>query len=136
MVVVGTYERKTFRVQAIRVTHENAAELAEWCGGELKDADLPAVNSACIIVPAARRNTHKARVGDWITSLGVGNNFRVYQNKVFLEAFKELQTGMDKYAEVQALVKETLEDLADGYRGTEMLDMASKDLTTKICNLF
>lgn len=108
MIVTSDWARKTFRVKAIRVTAENAAELAEWCGGELHDADLPTTNAISISVPtghvAGRTRKTRARIGDWITRLSEGNNFRVYPNRSFLLAFQEIISETERYNKIHGLL--------------------------------
>jgi hypothetical protein len=108
VIVTSDWARKTFRVKAIRITAENMAELAEWCGGEIRDSDLPATNAASIGVPTGhvggRTQRTWAYVGDWITRLSDANNFRVYKNRSFLLAFQEIMSESEKYAKIHEML--------------------------------
>jgi uncharacterized protein with ATP-grasp and redox domains len=76
----------------------------------------------------------RAYAKDWITSLGAVNNFRVYKNKTFLEAFEEIRNSMDRHQDVRSLVIEAMggNTWNFGAGGTVQAD----ELTAKICNLF
>lgn len=136
MIVTTTWERKTFRVQAIRVTAENIHELAGWCGGEVKNALTE--NSAYIIVPARARSTSRARIGDWITRLTDSNNFRVYQAKSFLEAFREIADEARRREEIHEIVMNALrmQDKAtwDGV-GSQGMEVSADKVTRNILAL-
>lgn len=141
MIVTTTFQRKTFCVKAIRVTVTNMEELAEWCGGVVKiepsgSGEFKAfVEIASNRVPR-RRGEIRAYMGDWITCLSEGNNFKVYKNKTFLEAFEEIRSVMDKYAAVLQIVRDI--NRADRVGATdfdgEYLD--SEDIANQIVSLF
>jgi len=120
VVINKTYRRKTFTVQAIQVTVENMRGLAEWCGGNVvvyfpdihrQSGDYRA-GQTCVEVVIGRVNgrEQKARAypGDWITRLHDTNNFRVYRNKTFLEAFEEVRSEVEKREAVMALMERAL----------------------------
>lgn len=118
MISTSTYQRKTFRVQAIQVTVENMAELADWCGGDKKVYKPEASKLSgdyragqwCIQVTihrvAGRMIKTHAFAGDWITRLTEANNFRVYPDKSFSMAFTEISSAEEKYKEVLELIEE------------------------------
>jgi hypothetical protein len=143
VIVTATFERRTFKVQAIRVTAENIMELTGWCGGELIDGHLPATNAMYIRVPVSnitgRRQTAEARVGDWITRLTDANNFRVYKNKSFLQAFQEIADESQKYAEVHQIIVNAMhkQDTAT-YNGESSrgMDAVADRATRAILGLF
>jgi hypothetical protein len=90
---VVQFVRKSFPVDAVRVTEENLEEVARWCDGELRnaeDADRPvgAVGDQYIKVrvhnPLTERQT-KAFVGDWV--LYAGKGYKVYTDKAFRKSF-------------------------------------------------
>lgn len=92
------FERHTFRVEALQVTKANIHEVAAWCGAQIKKPDNGA---PYLIVPSGTRgNTAKARIGDWITRLTSANNYRVYQNHVFREYFRELPAEPETVTQV------------------------------------
>lgn len=139
MIVTTTWERRTFRVRAVRVTAENIAELAEWCGGEIKDAGLPATNAAYIKVPTRGSAASRAHIGDWITKLGYTDNYRVYQNKSFLQAFREIFNEEQKYAEIHQVIVNAMrkQDVAT-YNGesSKGMDLVADKATRDILGLF
>lgn len=89
------FQRKTFSVQAARVTPLNIEELAKACGGTIKhDGDKEGQFSRDYIkvrvqYPINERQT-EAHVGDWLVKQG--KNFKVYQDKPFRNTF-ELPDG-------------------------------------------
>lgn len=74
------------RIEGIRVTAENMAEVAAWCEGEVRtDADT---NRAYIKVDVFRPMTKRqttAFAGDWVTISRTGN--KVYLHQSFRKAF-------------------------------------------------
>lgn len=143
MIVTATYQRRTFRVQAIRVTAENIMELTGWCGGVLIDGHLPATNAWYIRVPVSnitgRQQTQEAHVGDWITRLTDANNFRVYKNKSFLQAFQEIRDDAQRYAEVHSIIVNAMrkQDAAT-YHGESSrgMDEVADKATRNVLGLF
>lgn len=114
------YRRKTFTVQAIQVTADNMKGLAEWCGGEVivywpdisrQSGDYRAGQTCVeVVIGSVNGRVQKARAypGDWITKLQNTENFRVYQNKTFLEAFEEVRSEIEKREAVMALMERAL----------------------------
>lgn len=105
-----TFKRRTFRVQAVRVTKENMRDLAEWCGGELART-LDENYRDYISVPVGQVNGRvrlaRAYVGNWITRLTEANNFRVYKDSSFTEAF---MSDEEKRAKVHQLVRAAMRE--------------------------
>lgn len=86
------YGRKAFTVEAVQVTAENMAEVAEWCGGEIKSKPNRGRTENYIQVPTHRPLNEKqtqAFVSDWVLESNSG--FKVYTDKPFRASF-ELQT--------------------------------------------
>lgn len=85
-----SYVRKPFPVEAIQVSEENAAEVAEWCGGEVLEETKRGTNWKYIKVPVHRplnlRQT-KAFLGDWLLKSEMG--FKVYTQRAFESSFEE-----------------------------------------------
>lgn len=82
------FVRKPFYVDAIRITADNQAEVATWCGGEIQTQEkLPApVQFIKLDVKQAQNERQtRAYVGDWI--LQTNGNFRIYVHRAFLNAF-------------------------------------------------
>lgn len=89
--IVEQYSRKSFPVDAVRVTVENLAEVAEWCNGEIHEdttSDNPTFHPQYVKVrvqnPLTPRQT-QAYVGDWV--LYAGKGYKVYTNKAFIKSF-------------------------------------------------
>lgn len=83
---IKQFERLPFPINAVRVTQENMAAVAEWCGGEILHTqprpDRP--SSPYIKVAAHSPMTHrqsKAFAGDWVSVRG--KDFKVYTNGAF-----------------------------------------------------
>lgn len=98
------HARKPFVVDAIQVTPENMAEVAEWCSGTLTNDDPKAGTDAeplFIQVDVNRalnvRQT-KAYPGDWVLNL-VGSGFKVYTDKAFKKSFDPVKTMTKEQAE-------------------------------------
>lgn len=84
------FARKPFYVDAVRVTAENMAEVAEWCRGEIQTDNE---GHTFIKVPAHRPITDrqkKAYVRDWVLFSGTG--FKVYEAKAFDRSFEKVKT--------------------------------------------
>lgn len=104
-VVTATYERKTFRVEAVRVTSENLEEIAEWCGGRVIPERI-GYSRTFVQIPIGHNglNVIHAFVGNWVTCLVKTKSFRVYKEKSFLEAFRGIMSETEKYAKVHELL--------------------------------
>lgn len=111
--------RKTFSVQAVRITASNIRQLAEWCGGEYK---TPENAAPYIVVPRGHAgNTVRGYIGDWVTRLSSANNYHVYKDHVFKEAFKEVPGDVEKISKV---AHEILQVLPEQYSGGDPYSIA------------
>lgn len=88
---IEQFVRKSFPVDAVRVTAENMAEVAKWCDGEIQvdtAQDNTSGNTNFIKVrvqnPLNERQT-KAYVGDWV--LYAGKGYKVYKDSAFRKSF-------------------------------------------------
>jgi len=140
-IVTATYERRTFRVQAIRVTKENMRELAEWCGGDLArtlDENERDYISVTVGHVNGRPRLARAYAGNWVTRLTEGNNFRVYKDKSFVEAFRAILDDTEKYAKVHQLVRAAMreQDAATYHGESSNTGNTAEVITTKILELF
>lgn len=99
MILTETFERHTFRVQAVRVTSKNLDEIAEWCGGRVVRDGGGKLN---IQVPLDIQRTRidRAFIGYWVTRLEDSNSFRVYREQSFLGAFRKVMDEAEKFAEI------------------------------------
>lgn len=93
MLEIRKFARKALYVDAVEVTSENMAEVAEWCGGQLRTTAKPegAQEEKYIKVRVHRalsdRQT-KAFVGDRILSTPTG--FKVYPPRAFEKSFEKV----------------------------------------------
>lgn len=91
---VKQFNRRSFPVDAVRVTEENFEDVAVWCDGNIHlsdETDQPvAIGTRYIKVrvqnPLSERQT-KAFVGDWV--LYAGKGYKVYTDKAFKKSFDE-----------------------------------------------
>lgn len=78
----STYVRKPFTVEAVEVTVDNIAELAEFIGTlRAKDNGTPYIQVDRRLVP----NVFRVFPGFWMTKMN--DNIRCYSSRVFLEQF-------------------------------------------------
>jgi len=95
MIETNKFARKPFYVDAVQVTSENMAEVAEWCQGDVITSDTPP-NGTHIKVrvhrPLTERQT-KAFVGDWVLYAGTG--FKVYTDKAFEKSFEGAESTVE-----------------------------------------
>lgn len=83
---IEKFARKPFVVEAVQVTEENMAEVAAWCGGEVRTADKKA--NAYIklgVYHAINKRQTQAFVGDWVLKMGKG--FKIYLEKAMSKTF-------------------------------------------------
>ena len=87
------YVRKPFFVEAVLVTDENMAEVAEWAGGELKTTKAQGIPYIHIRTRVPRRPTKhfNAMDGDWILKSDRG--CQVYPEEAFLKYFEVAPAG-------------------------------------------
>lgn len=86
-----TFVRRPFQVQAVEITDENMAEIAEMIGGKIKDFESESGETGGRYIQLNRQiipNVGKALIGWWVTVLG--DNFRCYAPKVFADQFNEI----------------------------------------------
>lgn len=108
MITTKRYIRKPVHVDAVRVSHANFEELAEWCHGEIRfDPDGKGNRKRYIFVRVHNPKNDRQKtafVGDWL--LYTDHGYKVYTNKSFVHAF-ELAEG---FADMVAEARKTLED--------------------------
>lgn len=87
MIQTETYDRKPFTVQAIQVTLENIAEVAELCNGEVMvESGGDQFIKVDVHNPMNDKQT-QAHVTDWV--LDSGRGYKVYTNKAFRAGFQK-----------------------------------------------
>lgn len=97
MLNIRKYARKALYVDAVEVTEENMAELAEWCKGQVRTQTIEkngvSSEEKYVKVKVHRalsvRQT-KAFVGDWVLSTPTG--FKVYPPRAFDKSFDKVTT--------------------------------------------
>lgn len=101
-IVTDRFIRKPLYVDAVQITHENFAAVAEWCQGEVRtnNGDEPVsddgINPSATYIrvrvhnPKNVRQT-KAFVGDWI--LYTERGYKVYTQKAFRNSFDEVEAA-------------------------------------------
>lgn len=90
------FVRKTFGVEAIRVTAHNMLDIAEWCNGKIENTDPNKYSGkeVCIKVAVKKASTVRQTMafeGDWVLRLkGIPANrgFKVYTDKAFNNTFE------------------------------------------------
>lgn len=96
MIKTEKYARKPFIIDAVQVTEENLEKVAEWCMGEVVQADGRRYVKVRVHRPLNERQT-KAFVGDWVLYAGTG--YKVYTDKAFLGSFEPVFVGTDEVKE-------------------------------------
>ena len=84
---IKKYVRKPFVVEAVQVTEENIAEVADWCEGKIVNEDN---DHAYIKVKTYRpmnRRQSQAFINDWVLKTTLG--FKVYVDDAFGKTFVE-----------------------------------------------
>lgn len=80
----ATFVRKPFAVEAVEITEENIAELAEFVGTlKTKGDGQPFIQVDRRLVP----NIYRVYPGFWMTRMG--DNVRCYSKRIFMEQFVE-----------------------------------------------
>lgn len=106
MITLTKYVRKPLYVDAVQVTEENFADVAEWCSGEVKNSESENPHHRFIAVkvtnPMNPRQS-QAKQGDWI--LYTKKGYKVYTPRAFHSSFDAAP------AEEQLSDQETLEGL-------------------------
>lgn len=90
---IRQFARRSFEVDAVLVTEDNIALVAEWCGGEVRSCaalpdsgkDVDHYIKVRVYHPLNERQT-KAFVGDWV--LYAGKGYKVYTQKSFEASFE------------------------------------------------
>lgn len=92
---IENYERKTFVVQAVRVTLENMPDVVAWCGGNLKQDEQhrPYIRVE-VRLPKNVKQT-MAYEGDWVLKTGTG--VRIYTDHAFHKSFDPTEKAVDPY---------------------------------------
>lgn len=100
------YMRKPFFVEAVEVTAENIAEVAQWCHGSLRQSAGPGGRRPQKYIkvnvkrPLTPRQT-MAYVGDWVVTASdqTIRGFKVYTPRAFEQSFDAVVEDMFKTLE-------------------------------------
>jgi hypothetical protein len=92
---IENYERKTFVVQAVRVTLENMPDVIAWCGGNLKQDELHRPYIKVEVRRPANVKQTMAYEGDWVLKTGTG--VRIYTDHAFHKSFDPTEKPVDPY---------------------------------------
>lgn len=90
MITPEKFQRKPFFVDAVRVTEENAKDVAQWCLGNLVEAEDGRHHIKVRVHHPLNERQTKAFIGDWI--LYASKGFKVYTNKAFNNNFESVFT--------------------------------------------
>jgi len=89
-----TFVRKPFTVEAVEVTEDNIAEIAEMIGNlRHKENGTPYIAVNRRLVP----NLFRVYVGFWLTKMGDTDNIRCYSKRVFNQQFLETNAEIDNW---------------------------------------
>jgi hypothetical protein len=131
------YWRKTYPVQAVRVTEENIKELARECSGDYNETpDMFGCNRTTP-VPNITMTTSMAFVGDWVVKDEQGK-FAFYSDKEFAKKYwthSEEVSSNEKYGRIYQLVAQAMrkQDVAT-YNGESSygMDLVAIRITKQI----
>lgn len=123
------YLRKSIEIDAVQVTSENIAEVAEWCNGQVIDQDGQTDSHIKVDVhrPLSLRQT-QAFVGDWI--LGSPKGFKVYTDNAFRSNFV---LKPDEAPEYQSLTADQVRAI---YEDKEVSKAIEETVKAAIQNIF
>lgn len=89
------FARRPFYVDAIQVTAENMADVAEWCAGTITGEGKQRHIKVRALRPINTRQT-QAFVGDWVLDF---NGFKVYSPSAFEKSFEKVHILTKEQAE-------------------------------------
>lgn len=135
----SVFWRKTYRVEAVRITTENIRDIAEHLGleyGEEPNTFGPDKKTPVPHITSVRKGY--GFVGDWVV-VYPNEDFRFYPDKVFAEDFRthseQLSTD-EKYAKVFELVTQAMrkQDAATYHGDSNGMDLVAIETTKKLLN--
>ena len=124
--------RRTFPVDAIRVTEENIRHLADWCGGTIAKTleDRPKLYIALKVEHPSGRREAKAFPGDWLVTTRGG--FKVFNDRAFKNTFIHVENVSDE--KIGKLVRDAMRNYREAR--TIDLDCIANEAVYKITKLF
>lgn len=133
-ITTTTFWRKTYSVDAVRLTLENYKQIADYLGWDYheKGPDGPYIGDTHPKAP-------EAAIGDWVVKGEAGEEFLTYGHDDFLEQFhthSERISEDEKYAKVFELVTKAMrmQDSATYHGDTNGMDLVAIETTKKILN--
>ena len=117
---IENFIRRPFDVRAVQVTPQNAAEVAQWCGGTVGKAKYKLLGSFdteldTVVVPGSgvsQGKTFVAKIGSWVVELD--GSFRVYRKRQMQEMFSRTHEMLSEGLKPGDLVQDRDEN--DGVR--------------------
>lgn len=108
---IEEFIRRPFDVNAVQVTPQNAAEVAEWCGGKVAKSTYKLAGFDtqldCVKVPGNGPNKGKmveARIGSYVVEHE--GNFRVFRKQQFHDTFIKRNNETPQWFQVGDLVED------------------------------
>lgn len=143
----ATFWSKSYPVDAIRVTRENIHQVAEACGGVIKDAgalalDLPG-GIPYIDMLVDNTNGRSSReaifIGDWIFCPKGGTYFQTFKHEEFLRRHRSHEQRLsvdEQYAKIYQLVVSAMSTQASAtfHQDTDGMDLVAIRVTKQILN--
>lgn len=126
------YWRKTYKVEAVRLTEENAMQIADFMGADYWPAST---NFGPEKHAYIQYMAEKAFIGDWIVMIGTRWEFYVHED--FLQKFRthsEQETQDEKYARVFQLVTSAMhkQDAATYHGDSTGMGLVAIEITKRI----
>lgn len=133
----SVFWRRTYKVQAVRITNDNIREIAEHLGleyGEEPNQFGPDKTTPVPHITSMRRGY--GFIGDWVV-VYENDDFRFFPDKEFAERFRthsEQLASDEKYAKVFQIVVAALQIQANAtYHGdTDGMDLVAIETTKKL----
>lgn len=127
-----TFWRRTYSVQAVRLTLDNYKQIADYLGWEYheKGPDGPYIGDTHPLAP-------EAGIGDWVVKGDAGEEILTYAHDDFLEQFRthsEQISEDEKYAKVFELVTKAMrkQDAATYHGDSTGMDLVAIETTKKL----
>lgn len=83
------FARKTFYVDAVRVSEANIEEVATWCNGTIEQDETGHTFLKVEVLRPLTERQEQAYIGDWV--LGADRGFKVYTPKAFEKQFEKVK---------------------------------------------
>lgn len=129
------YWRKSYRVEAVRITFENIQSVGEEIGADYYVSANPYNRLKGKPVPTLELDLATARIGDWVVKNG--DHYTFMDDEEFLREFmthSEQMANDEQYAKVFQIVVAALQIQANAtYHGdTDGMDLVAIETTKKL----